>query len=128
MKKPSPYIEIIRRFLPEDSVKRFCGADWGRETKACKDAIRENSLTLEQLRLIDKPPFQINSLNWFKTANGKKYVQEWFTKQQKNTQLSNQLKDKTVSSYELDIQPIESKAVRRPRTIFEFLSYGKSKI
>lgn len=124
-KKLSPYVPVIKRFLSEEKTRLFCGADWGRETKACKDMLSENSLTPEEALLMPKPPFQVNSLNFFKTANGKKYVLEWRGKQTRNEQLSNQLSSAAVEEYPLNEQPVLVNVAIRPKTVMEFILWPK---
>ena len=125
MKKPTLYAEIIKKFLPASKVNLYCGADWGRETKACKDVVSLNSITLEQLLSLDKPPFIINSINWFRTVNGREYIINGLKKIKSNQELSNQLKEVSVEEYELK-EPLVTSGLRpKPKTIIDFLNYGK---
>lgn len=124
-KKLSPYVPVIRRFLSEDKTRLFCGMDWGRETKACKDMLSENSLTPEEALSMAKPPFVINSLNFFKTANGKKYIADWLAKQTRDEKLSNQLSSIRVEEYPLNEQPVLVNVTIRPKTVMEFVLWQK---
>jgi len=87
--------------------------------------LAENSLTPEDALLMAKPTFSINSLNFFKTANGKKYVLEWRSKQSKSEQLSNQLASRCVEEYPLDEEPVKTNVSLRPKTVMQFVNYGK---
>lgn len=87
--------------------------------------LSENSLTPEEALSMAKPPFVINSLNFFKTANGKKYVATWRTGLLKNERLSNQLSSVLVEEYPLDEEPVYTDVATRPKTIMQFTTYGQ---
>lgn len=124
MKKVSPLIAPITKFLPKEKVKLFCGADWGREVKACKDVLVESELTIEQFSSIEPPKFVINSINWFKTANGKKYIIEQKNKWSKSEELSNRISVLNVKDYRTDEAPVLSLRTTKPKNILQFLNHG----
>tara|TARA_R100001509_G_C4723791_1_gene167411 strand:- start:42 stop:458 length:417 start_codon:yes stop_codon:yes gene_type:complete len=63
---------IIWCFIP--NAKNFSGADWGREVKVAKNLFKKyKDLNFWKSFEID---FPLNSLNWFETSKGKKFLQE----------------------------------------------------
>jgi len=114
MKSPNKYQKLILRFLKD--TKYFKQAEWKRETALAKKLLSERS---EDFWFSIELPFELNSLAWFLTNEGKNHVAIAEKKLSLNL--------KKAESF-----PIIEEVVKQttnessPKTILDFIKYGKS--
>jgi len=70
---------------------------------------------------IKAPKFKLNSLYWFNTYNGKKYLESERKRIKTNKEMANILKDKAVKDVILDEEPEQYEVNKKPQSIIDFL-------
>jgi len=107
-------IELVKKFVNYSELKR---ADWPREIKLAKPLLENSGDFFVKAYL----SFKLNSLAWFLTEDGRKYVFE--------EKLRLSLNFKPTETVILSDEKVgESLSLqKKPRNLKEFLNYGKSK-
>lgn len=113
-KEKNKNIELVKKFVNYSELKR---ADWPREIKLAKTLLENSGDFFVKAYL----SFKLNSLAWFLTEDGKKYVFE--------EKLRLSLNFKPTETVILSNEKVgESLSLpKKPRNLKEFLNYGKSK-
>jgi hypothetical protein len=115
MKSPNKYQKLILRFLKD--TKYFKQTEWKRETALAKKLLLENSIDFWMSVSL---PFELNSLAWFLTPEGKTHVAVTEKK------LVLDLKKEATFSIIEEPKQSENTEVKKPQTILDFLKHGKT--
>lgn len=113
-KSQNKNLQLIKKFLNISELKK---TDWPREVKLAKTLLANSGDFFNKAFL----GFKLNSLAWFLTDDGKKYISE--------EKLRLSLNFKPTETVILSDEKVgESLSLpKKPRNLKEFLNYGKSK-
>jgi len=115
-RKLNKYQKLVEKFVKEKG-KYLAKKDWGLEVKTGKKLYE--IYPDEQFWLNLVLPFKLNSLAWFLSDEGKKHLS--------TSKLKNNLSLKRVNRYILEEEPEKYNIPDpKPKTIIEFINYGKT--
>lgn len=110
---------IIRKFLKEN-FEFLSKSDEAGQGYLLSQLIKIDGLDFWQNH-IKAPNFKLNSLYWFKTYNGKKYLDAQRKLFKTNQNLANISKEKEVKEVELNEEPEYHEVNKKPQSLIDFL-------
>lgn len=116
--------DIVRRFIPA-RAPLLAETEWKKESVACSKLISQYSH--EFLLTMSPPPFKINSLYFFLTSSGRKYINEEKTRIQVMQSVSGRnssIENNTPKFIQipLNLEPEQHTIVKKPKNKLEFLN------
>ena len=116
--------DIVRRFIPA-RAELLAETEWKAESVAVSRLVKE--YTSEFLLTMSPPPFKINSLYFFLTSSGRKYINEEKTRIQVMQSVSggnSSIENNTPKFIQLplNLEPEQHTIVKKPKNKLEFLN------
>jgi hypothetical protein len=122
-RKPNKYQIIITKFLSPEKIKLLAKNEWGREVAIVKRLFKDKGEDF--WKNISPPPFQINSMAFFESSNGKEYLNELIVKEKREKELLKVVSKTTEKGEVNEIPPEQHEVTIKPKTILDFLNrYG----